>query len=65
MPEQLKDNLSIGRSVEQWLGPTIFPNYVTLRTLTIRKERDSTYTTSYVASTMGMKTLPMSTHSTL
>lgn len=48
MPEQLRDNLSLGRSVEQWLGPAIFPDYVTLRTLTISKERDSTYTTSYV-----------------
>jgi len=46
--EQLRTNLSIGKPVEQWLSPRVHPNYVELRALTILKERDGTYTTSYV-----------------
>jgi len=46
--EQLGANLSIGKSIEQWLPPDIHPNYIVLRMLTISKERNSTYATSYV-----------------
>jgi len=46
--EQIRANLSIGKPVEQWLPPKVHPNYVELRTLTINKERDSSYTTSYI-----------------
>jgi len=48
MNEQLRANLSVGKAVEQWLSPRQHENYVALRYLTIYKERNGTYSTSYI-----------------
>ena len=47
MNEQLIPNLSLGKSVEQWLSPKQYDNCIVLRWVTIEKNRDATYTTSY------------------
>src|ERR1700749_3204246 len=47
MNEQLRTNLSLGKSVEQWLPPKQYDNYLALRWITIDKNRDLTYTTRY------------------
>ncbi|TFF35043.1 hypothetical protein [Mucilaginibacter psychrotolerans] len=46
--EQLSANLSLGKSVEQWLAPKEEDTYVVLRWLRIDKEKDLTYTTCYI-----------------
>ena len=46
--EQLKTNLSLGKVVEQWLGSKKEEDYVTLRWLSIEKERNGNYTVAFI-----------------
>ena len=46
--EQLTTNLSLGKSVEQWLSFETKDDYVVLKWLRIDKEKDSTYSVSYI-----------------
>jgi len=46
--EQLKTNLSLGRSIEQWLSHQKHDDYTILKWLRIDKEKDSTYSVSYM-----------------
>ena len=46
--EQLRSNLSLGRSAEQLLQPKKYDTYVKLRWIAIDRNRDSTYTTRYM-----------------
>jgi hypothetical protein len=47
MNEQLRSNLSLGKSVEQWLMPETFDTYTLLKWITIERNKDFTYSTSY------------------
>ncbi|UOE51445.1 hypothetical protein MTO98_10185 [Mucilaginibacter sp. SMC90] len=46
--EQLKTNLSSGKPIEQWLSHQKQDDYTILKWLRIDKEKDSTYSVSYM-----------------
>ncbi|WP_121810855.1 hypothetical protein [Mucilaginibacter kameinonensis] len=46
--EQLKTNLSSGKPIEQWLSYQKQSDYTILKWLRIDKEKDSTYSVSYM-----------------
>jgi len=46
--EQLKSNLSLGKSVEQWINHEKHDDYTVLKWLRIDKERNPTYSVSYI-----------------
>lgn len=48
--EQLKTNLSLGRTVEQWLGYKQEDGYVVLRWISIEKESSDEYSLAYMES---------------
>jgi len=48
--EQLKTNLSLGKSIEQWLGYLQKEEYTLLKWLRIDKERDGNYSVAYFES---------------
>ncbi|WP_316766505.1 hypothetical protein [Pedobacter frigiditerrae] len=45
--EQLKNNLNIGKPVEQWIGHAIEKDYVVLKWIRIEKENDEFYGVVY------------------
>ncbi|WP_316812580.1 hypothetical protein [Pedobacter heparinus] len=48
LPEQLKSNLRLGKSVEQWLGHQQEDGYVILKYIAIEKERNGEYSLLYM-----------------
>ncbi len=46
--EQLRTNLSLGKTVEQWLGYEDQDNYTVLRWISIEKERDGTFSVAFI-----------------
>ncbi|RQO64362.1 hypothetical protein DBR43_33050 [Pedobacter sp. KBW06] len=48
--EQLKTNLSLGRTVEQWLGYKQEDDYIVLRWISIEKESSDEYSVAYIES---------------
>ncbi len=48
--DQLKTNLRLGRTVEQWLGATREEDYVILKWISIQKEGDQGYSVTYIES---------------
>lgn len=48
--DQLKSNLRLGRSVEQWLGSVEEDDYIILKWLRIDKERDESFSVTYFES---------------
>jgi hypothetical protein len=48
--EQLKTNLRLGKSIEQWLSTNRVDNYSIIKWLTIEKEMDGVYNVAYIES---------------
>lgn len=48
--DQLKTNLRLGRTVEQWLGASREEDYVILKWISIQKEGDQGYSVTYIES---------------
>lgn len=48
--EQLRTNLSLGRTVEQWLGYKQEDDYIVLRWISIEKESGDGYSVAYIES---------------
>ena len=48
LPEQLKTHLSLGKTVEQWLGPRKEEDYVVLTWISISKEKNGDYTLMFI-----------------
>ncbi|PTS93380.1 hypothetical protein DBR11_25390 [Pedobacter sp. HMWF019] len=48
--EQLKTNLSLGKTVEQWLGHKHEEDYTVLKWLSIKKERNAEFNVAYIES---------------
>jgi len=48
--EQLRTNLSLGRTVEQWLGYKQEDDYIVLRWISIEKESSDEYSVAYIES---------------
>jgi hypothetical protein len=48
--EQLKTNLSLGKTVEQWLGYKKYKDYTLLRWIRIEMEKNQEYTVAYIES---------------
>ena len=48
--EQLNANLSLGKTVEQWLGHQHEGNYTILKWLSIKKERNDEFSVAYIES---------------
>lgn len=46
--EQLKSNLNLGKSVEQWLGTETGNEYIIIKWLRVDKEADGNYTVTYI-----------------
>jgi hypothetical protein len=53
---QLKTNLRLGKSVEQWLSSNEVENYTVIRWLTIEKEKNETFSVAYILSHLMMGT---------
>ena len=48
--EQLRTNLSLGKTVEQWLGYKREEDYIILRWISIEKENSDEYSVAYIES---------------
>lgn len=48
--EQLRTNLSLGRTVQQWLGYKQKDGYIVLRWISIEKESSDEYSVAYIES---------------
>lgn len=48
--EQLRTNLSLGRTIEQWLGYKQEDDYILLRWISIEKESNANYSVAYIES---------------
>ena len=48
--EQLRTNLSLGKTVEQWLGYKQEDDYIVLRWISIEKESNDEYSVAYIES---------------